>query len=307
MKKQITDYLVFLIVRTLVCILQSFSVSMCESMSRIIAVLMSDILNVRGKITRSNLQNAYPDWSEEQLVLVQRRMWEHLILLVCEVAHAPRKIHDTNWRKFISVRNKKTMVEYLLDPRPVVLVSGHFGNFELAGYTAGVLGFPTYAIARKLDNPYLNRLVNDFRASKGQFILDKHGSAKLVKDVFDSGSALSLLADQYAGDRGCWVEFMGQPASNHKAIAVFTLTGDAPMVVCYARRIGRMLELEVGTQGIADPAVMDEGLRGVKELTQWYNHRLEELINRDPQQYWWLHRRWRGAPPRRKKREKQAA
>src|SRR5207247_98830 len=105
------------------------------------------------------------------------RMWEHLFLMAVEIAHAPRKIHDSNWRDYIAFRECPEMIRLLWSGRPCVFVSGHHGNFELAGYTMGVFGFPTFAVARPLDNPFLDRYVNEFRSSRGQFLLPKNGSA----------------------------------------------------------------------------------------------------------------------------------
>jgi KDO2-lipid IV(A) lauroyltransferase len=229
-------------------------------------------------------------------------MWEHLFLMVCEVAHAPRKMHETNFRKYIQLRNQRQMVTQLLDERPTILVSGHYGNFEIAGFVTGLLGFPTFTVARKLDNPYLDRFINRFRGMHGQFMLPKEGSAPMVEAVLASGGTLSLLGDQHAGDKGCWVEFLGRLASCHKAVAVFTIAGGAPMVVGYARRLKRPLHFEVGMEAIADPADGGAECGGVKELTVWYNRMLERVILKAPEQYWWVHQRWRTPPAKVQKR-----
>ncbi len=228
-------------------------------------------------------------------------MWHHLFLMLCEIAQAPRKIHDTNWRDYVTIPDKKLMTSYFLAWRPVVLVSGHLGNFELALFVTGILGIPSYAIARPLDNPYLNRWLKRFRESRGQFILPTTGSAPEVQRVLDGGGMLSLLGDQHAGTKGCWVDFMGRPASCHKALALFTLSEGAPMIVTHAVRNGGPLQLLVGCngqKGIADPANLSPELSDVGSLTQWYNQRLEEFVRSYPEQYWWVHRRWKEKPRR---------
>ena len=106
-----------------------------------------------------------------------RRMWEHLFLMAVEMAHAPRKIHWTNWRDYIDLVRKDLLVSMLIDDRPTMLVCGHFGNFELSGYVLALLGFPSSTIARPLDNRHLDRFVNELRESHGQFIIPKNGSA----------------------------------------------------------------------------------------------------------------------------------
>ena len=106
--------------------------------------------------------------------------------MVAEIAHAPRKIHRTNWRRHSQIPDMALMARRLLDRRPVVMISGHLGNFEMGGYLLGLHGFPTHTIARKLDNPYLDRWINDFRAATGQYMLAKDGSSHEIDDVLES-------------------------------------------------------------------------------------------------------------------------
>ena len=82
---------------------------------------------------------------------------EHLFLLVIEVADLPRKIHETNWREYMSLDGVVPLVRMLLSGRPVIIVTGHLGNFELGGFNLGILGFPSYSVARPLDNPLSER------------------------------------------------------------------------------------------------------------------------------------------------------
>ena len=306
MRRRIGDYLVYLALRLVVCVIQAVTIEACQSLARALAVLACDIFRVRRRIVDDNLRHVFSELSPRGRRDLARRMWEHLFLLVCEVAHVPRKIHETNWRRYITIRDKSDLVAYMLDPRPVVLVSGHFGNFEVASYSAGLLGFKTHAIARPLDNPFLDRFVKQFREAKGQYLLPKEGSAAQVEEVLDRGGTLALLGDQHAGPKGCWVEFLGRPASCHKALALFTLSGGAPMLVSYARRTTGPLKFEVGLHGVADPRLQNESLSGVRQLTQWYNEALEALMCAHPEQYWWVHDRWKDEPRARKTAQKQA-
>jgi len=166
----------------------------------------------------------------------------------------------------------------------------------LGGYLMGLFGFPTYTVARKLDNPFLDRFVNEFRGRTGQYILPKQKSGEVIKQVLGGGGILTLLGDQAAGKKGCWVNFFDRPASTHKAVALFSLGNEAPTMVSYARRLDRPLHYEVGPEAIVDPRDAGFACRSVPLLAQWYTDRLEDLIRRAPEQYWWLHRRWKGQP-----------
>ena len=291
----------------LIAILQVLSIKQCVRFCRFMAWLLADVIKFRRKIIHDNIIAVYPDYTPQRVSEMTTNMWYHLLMMGCELAHAPRKIHDSNWRKYVYIRDKVLMTKYLIDYRPLVAVSGHYGNFEMAGYVTGLLGMPSYTIARKLDNDYLNNYVNRFREWNGQFLLPKNGSAPMVQKILASGAILTLLGDQHAGNKGCWVDFLGRPASCHKAVALFTLNGRAPMMVSYCRHTDEPLHFEIGSPGVADPMTMPEELNDVKALTQWYNDRMAEVVREDPNQFWWVHRRWKEKPVRRAKKQKAAA
>lgn len=303
----ILDYAVYLAVRVLVCLAQALSLETCATVSRVLAVLAADVLKLRQHVVEENMRHAFPHMTARRRRRLARAMWEHLLLMMFEIAQSPRRIHRSNWEEHILMPRREVLLPYLLEERPVVLLTGHFGNFELAGYLAGLFGFPTYTVARPLDNPYLHRFVTRWRSSTGQHMLPKVGSAPAVEAVLEQGEAVALLGDQNAGPKGCWVEFLRRPASCHKAIALFTLTRDVPMVVVYARRIGGPLQLEMAPLETLDPADCDPAMLGVKPITEWYSRQLEQLVLQDPEQYWWVHRRWKKPPPKVARRFKQAA
>jgi KDO2-lipid IV(A) lauroyltransferase len=167
----------------------------------------------------------------------------------------------------------------------------------VAGYAAGLYGFSNYTIARPLDNPYLDRFIGNFRRLNGQYILPKQGSAPKIQKILDGSGTLVLLGDQYAGQKGCWVDFFGRPASCHKGIALFSLANNAPLATCYAKRLSEPLSFELGLADIFDPAIETKPAAEIKTVTQWYNEVLEAVVEETPGQYWWVHRRWKGHPP----------
>ena len=294
-------YAEYLLLRLLVTFLQIIPMTWCDALAHKFSWLIGDVLRFREKTVRENLSQVFPEMSDAEQHELTRAMWHHLFLMISEIAQASRKIHDTNWRDYVNIVDKKIMTEYFLGWRPVMMISGHLGNFETALYITGVLGIPTYAVARPLDNPLIDRWLHRFRESRGQFILPTQGSAKDLQRVLDAGALFSMLGDQHAGNKGCWVDFMGREASCHKAVALFTLTQEVPMIVSYAVRNGKPLHLEIGCNGIADPKTLPADLRDVRSLTQWYNQKLEELVRKTPQQYWWMHRRWKPKPQRKRR------
>ncbi len=294
--KRALDFAVYLVVRIVISVVQALPLEACARGAELLATLFCSVLGVRRQVVDENLQTAFPNLTKPQRERMAWRMWRHLFLMAAEIAHTPRKVHRTNWREHSRIVNLETFVRTLLSARPLVLISAHFGNFELGGYLMGLFGFPTYTVARRLDNPYLDRFINDFRGRTGQYILPKQGSRERIQEVLSRGGILTLLGDQAAGNKGCWVNFFGRPASTHKAVALFSLGNGAPTMVSYARRLGKPLRYEVGPEAIIDPDAPGFELGSIPLLAQWYTDHLERLICRAPEQYWWLHRRWKGEP-----------
>ena len=303
--RRIVDFLVYFVVRIFVCIAQAVRIETGQRLVCVLAWLFADVLHVRGRVVEDNLVHAFPELSPGQRHRLIRQMWEHLFLLVLEVAHAPRKIHETNWRNYVELKNEVELLRHLIGDRPLLIVAAHLGNFEVGGYILGILGFPTYTIARTLDNPYLDRFLNQFRGGTGQHIIPKNGGFDQIIDVLAHGGTMTFLADQYAGPKGCWVEFFGRQASAHKAIALLALENNARVSVSVSRRLERPMHFELFNYAMIDPQDVGNSVGTIHELTQWYTTRLEELICLTPDQYWWLHRRWKDT--REKKPKKKAA
>lgn len=305
--RKAADLAAYLAVRVAVCLAQALSPEACQWWAKVLAWLVGGQLGLRGGVVEENLRLAFPTWTARERRLWAMKMWEHLFQMFFEIAQAPLRLHVVNWRRYVEIEDITAFVEFLLARRPKLLVSGHFGNFELGGYVAGLLGFPTYTIARPLDNAWLDRFVQRFRTRTGQVLLPKQGSMAAVERIVAAGGIVAVLGDQYAGPKGCWVEFFGRPASSHKAIALFSLAHRAPMGIVAVVRDGTFLRLRIRLLEVIDPQRLAPDQRDVSAITQRYHQRLEEAIRQAPEQYWWVHRRWKGAPPHAARRQPTAA
>ena len=303
--KQILDYPVYFLVRVMVCVVQALSLETGVSFARFCAWCLTYLLPIRQRLIHENLAIAFPEMPSDQRQELVYRVWEHLFLLAIEVAHLPRRIHPTNWRDYITLVNTEKIGKILHNDRPLLLVTGHFGNFEAGGYLLGILGYPSFTVARTLDNRYLHHYVTSFREASGQFLISKNDGYDLILEALERRDAMTFLADQSAGPKGCWVDFFGKKASTFKAIALLSRQYDAPIVVCYAtRKEGRPFHFEMTIAGVLDPREQSEDMT-VPEITQWFTHVLEEGIRRRPDQYWWVHRRWKEYEKRKPKNRTQ--
>jgi KDO2-lipid IV(A) lauroyltransferase len=297
------DYLVYLAARLLVCVLQALSIEQSYRFARFLAAILYRLDTRHRLVGMDNLRSAFGErYAESDRDAIVRGVYEHFCMMLMEILHIPRKLHPETWRARITLVGHEKVLDRLLAGGPMILLTGHFGNWEMAGYLFGVFGFSPRSVARALDNPYLDRFLREFRERTGQKMIPKTGGYDEMLDTLRKGGVLSFLADQDAGQNGLYVDFFGRPASTHKAIALLAIEHNAPVVVGYARRIGPGFRYEVGCPQIIDPADLADSADAVRELTQRFTTAIEQVVRRDPQQYLWLHRRWKHQPKKRGKK-----
>lgn len=296
-RRPAVDYLVYLAVRLVVGVCQALSVEQSYRFADLLAAVLYRVDKRHRDVGLENLRlafgDAYDDAGRDAIV---RGVYRHFCRMLMEMLHIPRKLHPTTWRDRIALVGQGPLVDRLLKGGPLIMLTGHFGNWEMAGYLFGVFGFPPHSVARTLDNPHLDRFLRSFRERTGQKMIPKKGGYDRVLEVLRGGGVLAFLADQDAGERGLFVDFFGRPASTHKSIAILALEHRAPVAVGYARRVGPGFRYEVGCHAIIEPEEFAGTADDARLLTQRYTAALESIIRRDPEQYLWLHRRWKHQP-----------
>lgn len=245
----------------------------------------------------AHLRLSFPDWPEEKHRRIAKASMRNMVYLGLEILFTTRLITPGRWRRHVTLVNQAGNVRLLLEHRTALIyVSGHFGNWEVVGYTMGALGFPNFAIARPLDNPYLDGYIRGVREKRGMSILDKKGATESLDDLLGQKAAVSFIADQDAGRKGVFVDFFGRPASTYKSIALLAMAYRAPIVVGYGRRLDEEYHFAIGIQRIIRPEEWADKHDPLRWITQEYTTALEEVIRTAPEQYLWVHRRWKHRP-----------
>jgi len=303
------DYAVYLLVRILVCVSQALSFNTVRGIAAALAWLSYHLDRRHRLVANENLRQAVPSrFTDAERDRMVRSVYSHFLGLIGEVVLAPRVLNVATWRRYLDFSNSRVLMDRLLSGRPCLLVTGHFGNWELGGFALGLLGFRTYAIARPLDNPYVDGFLRRFRERTGQGILAKHGDFDRLTAILAGNGVVATLGDQDAGQRGLFVDFFGRPASTHKAVALLALEHRVPLVVIGVRKVGEPMRYRIVVADQVLPEDYDGRPDAVKAMTQRFTTALERMVREAPEQYFWLHRRWKHQPVAKKaKGAKQAA
>ncbi len=298
------DYAVYLVVRVVVCVLQGLPMAWGFAFAKFLGWFAYRVDKRHRKVAADNLQHAFPELrnNPEECDRLVRACFDHYATMVIEIVYAPRKMHLQTWRQYAEMLQGDRILKGVLGKRPMLIVTAHFGNWEIAGYVLGLVGIKSYAIARELDNPHIEEFFKTFRQKTGQTILKKEGDYDKITEALATGQTIATLGDQDAGAKGLFINFFHRPASTHKAVALLAFQYEPIIVVIGIPRVRRPMFYHVIAQEVIDPRDYKDLKDGVRLLTERYTKAIEEMVRKYPEQYFWLHRRWKHQPPERKKK-----
>lgn len=308
------DRLVYLGARVGAMVILCWPVEWCLAGAGLVGDAWFYLMKKHRERALEHLRFSFPEISERERHELARKSMRWIFEFGVEFLFTPRLIRLDSWTKHVTLKNFEPVLRMLMKADGlregegkgggargvggVVMLTGHYGNWEVLGYLLATLGFGTTSVARPLDNPYLSRWVYGVREKRGQRIVDKAGALTEVSEVLEQGGAVGFIADQNAGSKGMFVDFFNRKASTYKSIGLAAMRHNAPIVIGYARRRPGKFHFDVGTQDIIYPEDWERegGANPLLYITQRYTKAIEDFVREDPSQYLWVHRRWKSRP-----------
>lgn len=199
-------------------------------------------------------------------------------------------------RDRLSVSGEEYIARAREGGRGVILITGHFGYWELLGATVALLGYPITVVAKKLHNPAVDRLVHAGRERMGMAVATMDSAPSAVFKALRRNECVGLLADQDAGAGGVFVDFLGRRASTYQGPALFALRTGSPIVPCFIIRSGPERHRVCFEAPIEAIPTGDEPA-DIARITQAYTDVLARYIMDYPDHWFWVHRRWKTPAP----------
>jgi KDO2-lipid IV(A) lauroyltransferase len=184
----------------------------------------------------------------------------------------------------------------LAEGRGVVMVAGHLGNWEMGGAALAARGLPVDAVVQVQRNPRFDEDLRRARERLGIRIMSKQSAPRAVLQSLREGHLAALVADQNVVRGGVFVDFFGTPAATARGPAVFALRTGAPLWAGVALKIDGGRGYRVMVRPVSIPLTGDQE-EDVRRLTRAHLSILESWIEEAPEQYFWLHKRWKSRPP----------
>lgn len=251
------------------------------------------LLPRRRRIAVDNLLRSGVAATPREARRIARDSFRHMAYVIAESFLAPRFLKGDAWRNAIEFNPPEATRRLLETPgRGIILVSGHLGNWEFGAQAASRYK-PLTGIARAMNNPRVQRLL-DQRRMRGDFeTLDKHlvNPMDLVR-ALRRDRILALLTDQHASAGGIVVDFFGRPAATYPTPAVLHRLTGAPILFGTPIRLGPLRYRFTVTEPLQYAKTGDRET-DIRRITQDLAYRLEAAIREHPGQYLWAHRRWK--------------
>jgi Kdo2-lipid IVA lauroyltransferase/acyltransferase len=244
-----------------------------------------------------NLALAFPEKTEAERARILRGEFASLGRQLAEVCHFP-KYSLENIEQIVVYDGLENYQRAHARGKGVLFLTGHFGGWELSAFVHSMHGHPMHVVARALDNQYLDRMIREYRTMHGNKVVDKDNFVRGLLAAMHAGEVVGVLMDtNMTPPQGIFVDFFGIAACTASGLARIALRTDAAVVPSFT-----IWDAELGKYRLRfDPAV--ELLRtgdlenDIVANTQRFTSIIEEYVRKYPEQWLWVHRRWKTRPP----------
>jgi KDO2-lipid IV(A) lauroyltransferase len=248
------------------------------------------------KTAEFNLRLAFPEWSDARRQATLVGMTRSLGWMAAEFARMPRYTPE-NIGKVIVLDGQENFLAGQRRGKGVLFLTAHLGAWELSSYAHALYGHSLHYMARPLDNARLDALVNRYRGLSGNRPIFKNESARAMLKVLKDAGTVGILADQNTmPEESVFVDFFGTPASTSAGIARVALHTGAAVVPGYAVWDPGLGKYRLRFEAPLELVRTGDTERDILENTKRFAKVTEEIIRKYPEQWVWIHARWKTRP-----------
>ncbi|MBU3911339.1 MAG: mitochondrial fission ELM1 family protein [Candidatus Omnitrophica bacterium] len=296
-KDSIIDFLGFVAVKALAALFFCASPGFALWIGRRIGDIAYAVNIKRRSIAYANLKAAFPEKKSRELKKINRAHFQNLVMSVVEFfklpAIAKRYLDD-----HAEVRNFERIDEALDKGKGIIILAGHFGNWEMASLAVSSRGHVLTVFVREQKHKRLNDLLNSYRRKTGCRVITKGFSIREIIKTLHGNGIVAILMDQDAGPNGVFVDFFGRPASTAPGAMAFAIKTGATILPTFVRRPAFNKHEIIMNEPFSLVSGKDKD-KDIKEYLKKISAVLESYIRKFPDQWLWSHKRWKSTPERR--------
>lgn len=289
------NHRIYILLKLIINLLARLPRNMLQFMSDLLGLIWYSIDKRHRTVVLENIGSAYPGrYTKEQSERFAKKVFKNTAGILFEVIWSYRKTKDELFEHFtiIGAQYLKAAQE---KGRGVILLTCHLGNFELFITSLAKAGIKPYGIYRKLDFEPLEQLLLEERQRFGAQMIPLRGASRKIDSILRTGGVVGTLLDQSVDwYNGTWVDYFGRPACTNKGLAKLVLRTNASVVpMSIVKKNGQyIMEFlpEIPLQ------VTGDSIKDIENNTRNYVKAIELMVRKCPEQYFWVHNRWKTKP-----------
>ena len=282
-------------IKVLAKVLGFISLKQARNISLFIGNLLFVVDKKHQKIIVNNLTLAFGSKkNNHEIRKLGKKVFAHMVMVVFEIAWSLSLSKEALFKHF-KIKGYSNIKNAFEKGKGVLVLTAHFGNWELLTVTAAMIRYPLNIVVRPLDFMPFDRFIYNLRTRFGGKIIPRQKSFRSILRSLDRGEMVAMLMDQNVDwYEGVFVDFFGSRACTNKGLALLALKTGAPVVSVF------MVREKQGFTAVFGPEIpfinTGDKTRDVEDNTGQYNRVIEEFVRRYPEQWFWLHQRWKTRP-----------
>jgi KDO2-lipid IV(A) lauroyltransferase len=280
-----TDKITYHFLRAISKVIAKFSLRNQVVISQHIASILYYYIPKRRKVAIKNLRTAFPEYSDIWIQNMLKKCYKFFIYNFIQFLAFPKSTDSIK----IQINGQVALDNALEKGKGVILISAHFGAWEILGHWLGVNNYPLRGVAQRQKNKGANKFFEEKRQLSGIKHIYRKVGMDVLYNILKENKILGLVSDQDAKNKGIFVNFFNTPTSTHKGAAIFHLNTSAPMIFGLCIQTGfQEYKIEL------IPIIPVNNT--IEDITKQYTLTLEKIIRKYPEQNFWFHNRWKTTP-----------
>jgi Kdo2-lipid IVA lauroyltransferase/acyltransferase len=244
-----------------------------------------------------NLRLAFPDWTRDQRNHVIRGMIRQVGWMAGEFSQFPKYTRE-NIERIVAIDGAENFEAARARGKGVLFLTGHMSAWELAPFAHALYGHPLHFLVRPVANRRVDALINHYRCLSGNAPIEKNRAARAILKVLGEGGTVGILADHNTViEEGVFVDFFGIPACTTSGLARIALRTDAAVVPGFLRWDQESRKYRLGFGPAVELSRTEDEERDVVDNTARFTKVIECFVRAHPDQWLWVHKRWKTRPP----------
>lgn len=287
------EFAQYLLIRIFQGLLFLMPWSVAQEIGARLGTFLSWFLRDRRELVLRNLKTSFPEKSDRQIQSLAKSSWQNLGRTAFEFAKIPC-LSQKHWKRLVDAEGLEHVDTALAQGKGLLYLCAHYGNWEVLAATHKLSGRQATIVARPLSNPYVDRWVRQIRLNHEGNVITHHQVLKEGIRCLKKNGSLAILADHNLYEGGVFVEFFGRPAATTTILALLSLRLGCPIIAGRNVRVGK--KLKAFFEPAIWPVPTGDRQKDIQELTQKLTKIIEGWIREHPEQWFWVHNRWKRQP-----------